>query len=235
MKRIYEFVRKEVGSEYPLILGAGSNSTEKTIEWTKEAGDWGADGVLLVTPYYNKPTQEGLFQHFSKVAESCSLPFLLYNVPSRTITSMELETLTRLSKMDSIVGIKEATGEMSFGKKLIEQIPNWLVTSGDDGSYLELMLHGGRGVISVLSHVIPRWTVELALRAMEGDDAVIKESQKLQPLLEALYIESNPIPVKMALYKMGVIASPELRLPMTVATEATTEKLTLALKELGII
>ena len=231
VKEIYHFVRKEVGEDYPLILGTGSNSTEKTILSTKKAVEWGANGALIVTPYYNKPTQRGLIEHFDHVARQCRLPILLYNVPSRTAVSMELETLIHLYEVENIVGIKEASGDLEFGVKLMQSV-DWLVFSGDDGSCLDLTLQGAQGVISVLSHLIPRKLSHLIERAIKGDNSVIKEKEHLASLLHYLYIESNPIPVKMGLYKMGLIDSPELRRPLTVATEKTTKGLMESIREM---
>ena len=236
VKEIYHFIRKEVGGEFPLILGTGSNSTENTIIATKRAVEWEVNGVLVVTPYYNKPTQEGLFQHFSMVAEQCPIPLLLYNVPGRTIISIEIETLVRLSKIKTIVGVKEASGDVEWGMKLIHSVDSdWLVTSGDDGSCLDLMVKGARGVISVLSHIVPKEVSSLSLRAMRGDCSAVKEGKRLSTLIKYLYIESNPIPVKMALYKKGIIVSPEMRLPMTVATKETTKSLVEVMEQLEVI
>ena len=234
VKEIYHFVRGQVGKDFPLILGTGSNSTESTIIATKKAVEWEVDGVLVVTPYYNKPTQGGLFQHFSAVASECPIPILLYNVPGRTLTSIEIETLVRLSQIENIVGVKEASGDVEWGVKLIQSVPaHWLVTSGDDESCLDLMRKGGRGVVSVLSHIIPKEISDLALRAMGGDSSAVWK--EFSVLINSLYVESNPIPVKMALYKMGLIVSPEMRLPMTVATEETAKGLVWVMKKLEII
>lgn len=236
VKEIYDFVRKEVGENFPLMLGTGSNSTENTVRATQEAGEWGADGALVVAPYYNKPTQEGLFQHFSMVANKGLLPILLYNVPGRTVVSIERDTLVRLSQVNHIVGVKEASGDVQWGEKLIQSVkPHWLVTSGDDGSCLDLMAKGARGVISVLSHIVPKELSSLAFQVMGGEYEAVRGSEKFSTLLEYLYMESNPIPVKMALYKMGLIRSPELRLPMTVATQKTTKGLVDALTRLEVI
>ena len=236
IQEIYHFVRQEVGSGFPLILGTGSNSTEKTIMATKRALEWGADGALVATPYYNKPTQEGLFEHFARVADQCPIPILLYNVPGRTVTSLEIETLVRLSQIKNIVGVKEASGDVEFGLNLTQSTGgDWLVISGDDGSFLDLVVQGGHGVISVLSHIIPKKVSDLTRKAMSGDASVVRDRMSLSPLIDALYAESNPIPVKMALYKMGVISSPELRLPMTAATPETVKALVEVLKGLELI
>ena len=159
---IFRFIRKEVGTEFPLVMGTGSNSTAKTIRDTKRAQELGAAGVLVVVPYYNKPPQRGLFQHFQKVAECTSLPVMLYNVPSRTITRLELDTVVELSRISNIVGIKEASGDIGLAKNLVEQCePGFLVTSGDDGSFIDLVGAGGRGIISVASHIMPRTVCRL--------------------------------------------------------------------------
>lgn len=235
VKEIYHFVRSEVGPGFPVIVGTGSNSTQKTIVFTGKAMEWGADGALVVTPYYNRPTQQGLMEHFYQVASQCPFPICLYNVPGRTVVTIELETLVYLSRIENIVGVKEASGDMELGRQLIQSVDEWLILSGDDASCLKLIVQGGQGVISVLSHIIPRKMSEWVRRGMGGDSSVVEEGLKFSSLIHQLYIESNPIPVKMGLYKMGLIRSPELRLPMTRATEETTRGLVESMSQLKII
>ncbi|HVK61928.1 MAG TPA: 4-hydroxy-tetrahydrodipicolinate synthase [Bdellovibrionales bacterium] len=235
-KKIFEFVKSESGGKLPLVMGTGSNSTSESIEATKAAEQWGADAALVVVPYYNKPPQRGVFQHFQKVAESSSLPILLYNVPGRTITKLELDTIVELSHLKNIVGIKEATGDIEFGRRVVkESAENFLVTSGDDGTFIELVGVGGEGVISVASHILPKEFSSWCARARKGDTAPREEFLKYNDLNSYLYVEANPIPIKMALHLMGVIESPELRLPLTKLTEPYTAELKNKMTAVGLL
>jgi len=223
VKEIFHFVKKKISTQTPVIVGTGSNSTEKTIELTKKAEKMGADAALIVVPYYNKPPQRGLFEHFKAIAEQTNIPIILYNVPSRTVTSLELETIKKLSKLPNIIGIKEATGDIEFAKKIRQTCGNeFLLLSGDDGSYDEFAKVGGDGVISVASHIIPSAMKE-------------KRASEYRTLIDLLFCESNPIPVKMALFMMGLIQSPELRLPLVAMSEQNKEKLKLEMKIKGIL
>jgi len=234
--KIFEFVRSECGRGFPLIMGTGTNSTAESINQTKKAEQLGADAVLVVVPYYNKPPQRGLFQHYQKIAESTGLPVILYNVPSRTITQLEFQTILELSKLQNIVGIKEASGDIAFGSKLIRACgADFFVTSGDDGSFLDLMSAGGAGVISVGSHIFGKKFVDWSKRVKTGDVTVQAEFATIRDLNTYLYIEANPIPLKMALCLMGLIDSPELRLPLTVLSEPYTEQLKSKMLEAGIL
>lgn len=226
VKRLFDWAREEVGSSVPLILGTGSNSTQKTIELTQEAGRWGADGALVVTPYYNKPPQRGLVQHFENVANQSEVPVLLYNVPARTIASLSLETILTLSRHPNIVGIKEATGDVNFGVEIMESTADdFLMTSGDDATCLDLIKKGGDGVISVMSNVIPQWLSQAYTNLKGGREEVGAGWEQVQKLIDGLYVEANPIGIKMALYLKGVIRSPELRLPLVQLGAENTEKL----------
>ncbi len=221
---IFMAVRAQVPSGYPLIMGTGSNSTDKTREDSRAAEKLGADALLVVVPYYNKPPQRGLLEHFKAVASSATIPTLLYNVPGRTITSLEVETIKKLSEHPQIIGIKEATGNIEFARQIREACGReFLLLSGDDGTYDEFVESaGGDGVISVASHVLP---------------AVMKkaEASKHLALINALFSEANPIPVKMALHLMGILASPECRLPLVALSENLTEKLKVELRKEGLI
>lgn len=235
VKEIYRFVRDEVGEKSLIIVGTGSNCTRKTIEFSKEAESWGADGLLVVTPYYNKPPQEGLVAHFSAVAQAVRIPLILYNVPSRTITAMTLDTLVSLSKIENIIGVKEASGDIELGRQISKMCAKgFFVTSGDDFSCVELAVEGGRGVISVVSHLIPAELMEMMNAAFEGDARVKESFLKYSGLLKALYSESNPIGVKMALFKMGIIESPEMRLPLVAMSSPATAGLVKEMKKLGL-
>lgn len=219
-KALFEFVKSETGGQVPLIMGTGTNSTADTVEATRAAAAWKADAALVVVPYYNKPPQRGLFQHYQKVAESSDLPVILYNVPGRTITKLELDTISELSRLENVVGIKEATGDIEFGRRVVEECPrDFLVTSGDDGTFLDLVRVGGKGVISVASHILPKEFSTWCQRARSGDTEPMDEFRKYTDLNSYLYVEANPIPIKAALYLKGLIASPELRLPLVTLAE----------------
>lgn len=224
------------GRHRNLIVGTGSNSTEKTIELTKKAEAWGADAALVVTPYYNKPPQRGLVKHFRQVAESVKIPVVLYNVPGRTITNMSTATMVELSKVDNIIGIKEATGDMKFGDEVVKALPqDFVVTSGDDGTFLQLAALGGKGVIGVCSHIIGKQMRELLHRLWEGDKSAITDYDKYKDFISQLYTEANPIPIKMALYLLGVIESPELRSPLVELEASYTESLKVSMQKAGLL
>ncbi|MCS6837922.1 MAG: 4-hydroxy-tetrahydrodipicolinate synthase [Bdellovibrionaceae bacterium] len=223
LETLFRLAREVGGNRISITMGIGSNSTAITIERAKWAEKLGADSLLVVVPYYNKPPQRGLFQHFMAVAEATQLPIILYNVPSRTVTSLALETIVELSKHPRIVAIKEASGNIEFGEKIVKQCQERLILlSGDDESAHKLRAVGSRGVISVASHVLPK-------PFLGG-----YQDQKMS-LIQALYVETNPIPVKMALYLMGVVRSPECRLPLVQASEETKRLLRTELEKEGLI
>jgi 4-hydroxy-tetrahydrodipicolinate synthase len=214
-----ELVRRtkaRVGGRMPVIAGSGTNGTVKSIALSKVAESAGADALLLVTPYYNKPTQEGLFRHFTAIADAVRIPVILYNVPGRTACDMLADTVARLSHHPRIVGVKEATGEVARGEAILRQSrPGFVVLSGDDPSATELIRIGAKGVISVTANVAARAMHELCAAGLDGrhgDAAVINE--KLMSLHTALFVEANPIPVKWAVHRMGLIGS-GIRLPLT--------------------
>jgi 4-hydroxy-tetrahydrodipicolinate synthase len=210
---ILKLVLKTVGNQGHVVFGSGSNDTKKTIEFSQKALEAGAQALLLVVPYYNKPPQQGLFEHFKKIAESVACDQILYNVPGRTITSLELETIQKLSEISRIVGIKEATGQIDFGKKIIASCrATFSVLSGDDETCLHLQKNGGRGVISVCSHVMPQKMTQWFSNPVTEES--LFEFQEAQELIKGLYISTNPIPVKAALAILGVIESDEMRLPL---------------------
>ena len=226
----------QVAGRIPVIAGTGANCTREAVELTTAAKDAGADACLLVTPYYNKPTQEGLYQHFRHIAEAVAIPQILYNVPGRTVCDMLPETVERLAKIATIIGIKEATGDLQRGKEVLERVPaDFLVYSGDDATAVELMLMGGKGNISVTANVAPRAMSELCAAAMAGDAATARAiNDRLMPLHKTLFIESNPIPVKWALHEMGLI--PEgIRLPLTWLSPRCHEPLRQAMRQTGIL
>lgn len=235
-REIFEIVRVESGGKVPLVLGTGSNNTADTIEATREAEKLGADAALVVVPYYNKPPQRGLIAHYKAVAASSSLPVLLYNVPGRTITKLEAESIAELSRVPGIIGVKEATGDITFGRRVIaESKPGFLVTSGDDATYLELTEAGGVGVISVASHILPDKFVVWNRQARERGGAWKADFEKHRDLIDYLYVEANPIPVKTALFLMGIIATPEMRLPLVPLLEPHVSELRKKMQVAGLL
>lgn len=231
VKVLYTEAKKIAGDNVPVILGTGSNSTESAIELTRWAEEAGASAALVVVPYYNKPPERGLVGHFTKIAESTRLPVILYNVPGRTIVSLSTSAVRQLSKISNIVGIKEASGDVEQGMLMKEQCgSDFIVTSGDDATCIALRAQGGDGVISVISHVIPR-EMKRCLESKNHEEYV----DKYGGLLDAIYSEPNPIPVKMALHKMGIFSSPELRLPLVTMESSKANKLEHELKRLGLI
>lgn len=215
--QVIKRVVDRVAGRIAVIAGTGANSTSEAIELTREAKNVGADACLLVTPYYNKPTQEGLYQHYKTIAEAVDIPQILYNVPGRTACDMQAETTLRLAEISNIVGIKDATGDIDRAKELIAKAPEgFAIYSGDDATAVELMLAGGHGNISVTANVAPAEMAELCELAIAGktEEARALHNQLL-PLHEDLFVEANPIPVKWALTEMGLIEE-GIRLPLTV-------------------
>ena len=226
----------QVAGRIPVIAGTGANSTREAIELTNNAKRAGADACLLVTPYYNKPTQEGLYQHFKAIAEAVDIPQILYNVPGRTACDMLADTVVRLSTVPNIIGIKEATGDIQRAKDIIARVSSdFLVYSGDDATAIELILAGGKGNISVTANVAPRDMSEMCAAAMRGDVAAARAfHEKLMPLNKNLFIESNPIPVKWALHEMGLMPD-GIRLPLTWLSQACHEPLRQAMRQSGVL
>jgi len=234
--RVVETCVAAVAGRVPVIAGAGSNSTREALRLTRHAKEAGADAALLITPYYNKPTQEGLYRHFAHVAERVDIPIVLYNVPGRTGVNLLPETVARLAEFPNIVAIKEATGDLRQASRIIELCGERMnVISGDDFTVLPLLSVGGKGVISVVSNIAPALMAQLVDAYFAGDHrAALEAHYKLFPLSEAMFIETNPIPVKTALGLMGKIA-PEFRLPMCPMAEKHQERLAAALRAAGII
>ena len=226
----------QVAGRIPVIAGTGANSTREAVELTQNAKSVGADACLLVTPYYNKPTQEGLYQHFRHIAEAVAIPQILYNVPGRTVCDMLPETVERLSKIANITGIKEATGDLQRGQEILDRVSaDFLVYSGDDATAVELMLMGGKGNISVTANVAPRAMAELCAAAIAGDAATARAiNERLMPLHKNLFIESNPIPVKWALNEMGLMGD-GIRLPLTWLSPRCHEPLRQAMRQSGVL
>jgi 4-hydroxy-tetrahydrodipicolinate synthase len=220
----------------PVMAGCGANSTDEAIELAKFAKQVGADCQLQVVPYYNKPTQEGQYQHFKAIAEAVDLPTVLYNVPGRTVADMAHDTVMRLAQVDGIIGIKEATGNIERAQWLIREAPKgFAVYSGDDPTAVALMLCGGQGNVSVTANVAPRLMHELCVAAMAGDVKTAMAIQfKLMPVHKNLFIEPNPIPVKWAMQRMGLCGG-TLRLPMTPMTAANEPVVETALRAAGLL
>jgi len=226
----------QVSGRIPVIAGTGANSTSEAVELTENAKSAGADACLLVTPYYNKPTQEGLYLHFKHIAEAVAIPQILYNVPGRTVCDMLPDTVERLSKVPNIIGIKEATGDLKRGREVLDRVSkDFLVYSGDDPTAVELMLMGGKGNISVTANVAPRAMSELCAAAMAGDAETARAiNERLMPLHRALFLEANPIPVKWALHEMGLMGN-GIRLPLTWLSQSYQERLRQAMRQTGVL
>jgi 4-hydroxy-tetrahydrodipicolinate synthase len=220
----------------PVIAGTGANSTREAIDLTRCGLDAGVDACLLVTPYYNKPTQEGLYQHYKAVAEAVPIPQILYNVPGRTAVDMLPETVARLAPIDNIIAIKDATGDMDRARRLIECCGEQLdIYSGDDATAMELMLLGGKANISVTANVAPRAMHDMCAAALAGDrETASAINAPLESLHRYLFVESNPIPVKWALYEMGLIPD-GIRLPMTSLSAEHHETVRQALRQAGLL
>ncbi len=220
----------------PVIAGTGSNSTAEAIRLTAFARQAGADAALLISPYYNKPTQEGIFRHYKMIAAAVDLPLIVYNIPGRTGSNIAPETFARLSEVRNIVGVKEASGSMDQNSDIRRLCGERLtILSGDDPLTLPLMALGAKGVISVISNVMPREMHELAAAALAGDFERARGLHfTMLPLMRALFIETNPIPVKQALAFMGK-SSPELRMPLTQMSAPAAEKLRAVMKEMKLI
>lgn len=229
-------VVSQAQNRIPIIAGTGSNSTQHTIELTENARKARANAALIVTPYYNKPTQAGLYEHYRTVAEKVTLPIILYNVPSRTACDILPETVESLSKINTIVGIKEATGKVDRAIEIIQRCgKEFIVYSGDDFTAFELMLNGAKGVISVTANVAPQKMVELCQAALSGNRPLAnKLNSELMPLHKALFLETNPIPTKWALYEMGLIPS-GIRLPLMPLDAKYRDELKTVLHEMGML
>ncbi len=234
--RVIEVAVEAANKRIPVIAGTGANATDEAIAITKKAKKLGADGALLVTPYYNKPTQEGLYRHYKAVAEAVDIPIVLYNVPGRTAVNLLPATVARLAEIKNIVAIKEATGDMKQASELIRLCGDRMtVISGDDFTTLTLLALGGKGVISVSGNIVPKDVAEMYNAWEKGKISKARELHyKVEPLNYAMFIETNPIPVKTALALMGKIKE-EFRLPLCEMSPANKEKLKTVLKDAGLI
>lgn len=234
--RVIDIAIETSAGRVPVVAGTGSNSTAETISFTRHAERAGADAALIISPYYNKPTQEGLYLHYKAVAEETTLPIILYNVPGRTSLNMTAETVARLSEIENIVGIKEATGNVSQVSDVIEfSKEGFLVISGDDFITYPMFTIGARGVISVTSNIVPRDVSDMCKKFASGDlEGSLKLHYKLQSLHRAMFIETNPIPVKTALAIMGKVTE-EFRLPLTKMETGNRKRLEEVLSGYGVI
>jgi 4-hydroxy-tetrahydrodipicolinate synthase len=235
-RRIVEILVDEAKGAVPILAGAGGYDTKEVIHLAALMQKAGAAGLLSVTPYYNKPTQEGLYQHYKAIAESTTLPIVVYNVPGRTGVNVEPATLARLAPVPNIVGVKEASGNVTQMCEIVRAVPNdFLVLSGDDALTLPLMAIGGRGIISVASNEIPAEMVQMVEAAERGDFATARQThQRILPLMLGNFIEANPVPVKAAMAAMGLLEE-QYRLPMCSPKPESREKLTKILKELNLL
>lgn len=235
--RVVEITIETVNGRVPVIAGTGSNSTVETIMLTKHAKNAGADAALVITPYYNKPSQEGLYQHFMAVADKCKFPMVLYNVPGRTGVNMLPETVKRCAKNRYIIGIKEATGSLKQVTDVIRLCPkNFIVLSGDDFTAFPIMTIGGKGVISVASNVVPKEMAAMMNALEKGNLTKARQLHlKLFPLFDALFYETNPVPAKTALAMMGKIPKDEVRLPLASMSEANKKRIKGVLQELKLV
>src|SRR5918995_2277732 len=231
---VIKAVVKAVNQRVPVIAGTGSNSTDEGVRLTRAAEKSGADGALMISPYYNRPTQEGIYQHYKKVADSVGIPIIVYNIPGRTGSKIEPETLARLSEIKNIAGVKEATGSVDQAIDVIRLCgDNLAVYSGEDTLTFSLMALGGEGVISTVANVAPKEMSQVTDACLEGNWEKGRDLQlKLIPLIRAVFLETNPIPVKTALSLMGKCGG-ELRLPLTSMAEGNLKKLAQAMREFG--
>lgn len=234
-EKIIQTVVKQAAGRVPVVAGTGGNATAEAIELTCFARDVGADASLQVCPYYNKPTQEGLYRHFAAIAEACDLPMVLYNIPGRTAVSMAPATVARLAELDQVVAIKEATGSMDQTSEILA-LSDITVLSGDDSLTLPLMALGARGAISVVANLVPKDVKRLTDAMLAGDVATARAvHRRLFPLCRAMFVETNPIPIKTAMLWTGLLESDEKRLPLADLAPASADVLRQAMTEYGLL
>ena len=233
--RVVEITLEEAKGKVPVLAGAGGYNTHEVIELARELERMGADGILSVTPYYNKPTQEGLYQHYKAIASAIRLPIVVYSVQSRTGINVEPGTLARLAQIENIVGVKEASGNIGQMANVVHEVPaSFAVLSGDDAITIPLIALGGRGIVSVVSNEIPAEMAQLAQACLRGDFAKARQIQaRYLPLMNVNFVESNPIPVKAAMALMGLL-EPVYRLPMVPPSPASQAKIEKVLEQVGL-
>ena len=234
--RVVEICVEEANGRVPVIAGAGSNSTEEALMLTRHAKEVGADAVLSVTGYYNKPTQEGLYRHYATIAEAVDIPIVLYNIPGRAIVDIAVETMARLAKIANIIGVKDATANlMRPSRERLVCGKDWRLLSGEDGTALGYMAHGGHGCISVTANVAPKLCSQFQEACMQGAfDTALQIQDRLMPLHDAMFCEASPAPVKYAASLLGM-SSDEVRLPMMAATDAARAKVKAAMQSAGLL
>ena len=236
-KRVVELAVKTVNGRVPVIAGTGANNTLEAIEFTESAKESGADAVLSVAPYYNKPNQQGIYEHFKAIADAVDIPMFLYNVPGRTVVHILPDTVARLAEIDSIIGIKEACGSLEQVSDVIRKCPDdFIILSGDDFTSMPTILVGGHGVISVVSNINPKGMADLMMAALEGDIKTAQEIHyRLFPLMKLMFKNPSPAPAKMGLELMGKIKDGSPRLPITRTDEETTQLLKETMTKLGML
>jgi 4-hydroxy-tetrahydrodipicolinate synthase len=234
--RVIELTVEMARGRVPVIAGTGSNNTKEAIRLTAHAKEVGADAALLISPYYNRPTQRGLYLHFQAIAEAVDIPLVLYNIASRTAVNIEPETFAQLAELPTIVGVKEASGNLEQMSRILQATDGKLaLLSGDDALTLPVLAIGGTGVISVVANLVPRDVAAMVAAFLAGrNDEALQWHQRLLPLAKALFLETNPVPVKTAMGMLGMIA-PELRLPLCAMSEANEERLRQALSAYGLL
>ena len=233
-EKLLSIALKFKSDDFQIIMGTGSNSTSHTTEETKYFQNKGIDGVLIVTPYYNKPTQDGLYNHYKAIHDNTDIPIILYNVPGRTSINLQLDTIINLSKLQRIVAIKEASGNLFFDSEIRNALPDISLLSGDDGTFLPFLSIGGDGCISVVGNIAPKLLVDIYKFAQNNENQKARELNKyLIELTKALFLETNPIPVKTALVELNKI-SEEFRLPLTKMNELNRRMLRMTLRQLGL-
>lgn len=235
-EQIVRAVVSAAGGKVPVIVGTGTNSTEHSIELSRQAERLGADAVLVVSPYYNKPSQEGLFRHFKAIAGSIKIPVVVYNIQGRTAVNIETATLARMAQVPNIIAVKEASGNIGQMMEVLDQLPKtFSVVSGDDNLTFPLMALGGRGVISVVSNLIPRKVSDMCAAAAKGDFATARRLHfEMLPIFKAAFIETNPVPIKAAMTLAGMAAGP-VRLPLCELQPSNHDKLKAVLQNLGLV
>ena len=238
-EKVIELCIKEAKGKIPVIAGTGSNSTEEAVALTKHAEKAGADGVLVVTPYYNKPTQEGLYQHYKTINDNTNLPIIIYNIPSRCVIDMSVDTMARLFELKNIAGVKDATGDLNRLDQTIKKLgPEFIQLTGEDGLAFEFNKRGGVGIISVTANIAPKLCSDMQKYSKSKSDNEIKEAERidqiLQPLHKSLFIESNPAPVKYAAKILG-LCDDEIRLPLVKIKKETQEEVKKALSSAKLI
>ncbi len=238
-QRVIDLCVKESNGKLPIIAGTGSNSTEEAISLTSHAEKMGANGALIVTPYYNKPTQEGLYQHYKAINDKCGIPILIYNIPGRSVIDMTVDTMAKLFELKNIVGVKDATGDLNRVDQTLEKLgKDFIQLTGNDDNALEFNKRGGIGAISVTANIAPKLCSEFQKFSIQKDKTSIEEAKKLdktlQPVHQAMFIESNPSPVKYAA-KLLKLCNDDVRLPLVKVTEETKDKISKALQSAKLI